>query len=180
MLKKERKPTYLFAKFHHKYGFRASDNKEVYEKLGSYLRHMSNKMKYQGARIRVIAQIIDNVVLLASLFFFHSVMFGTWIRHIPNIATTFATDPICLSFLAIYISYFIMFEGTVGATAGKLVCKIKVKKENGDACGIYKAFIRNILRIVDGLAFYLVGIILIARSDKKQRLEQLRIVRIRR
>ena len=70
-------------------------------------------------------------------------MFGTWIRHIPNIATTFATDPICLSFLAIYISYFIMFEGTVGATAGKLVCKIKVKKENGDACGIYKAFIRN-------------------------------------
>ena len=67
-----------------------------------------------------------------------------------------------------------MFEGTVGATAGKLVCKIKVKKENGDACGIYKA------RIVDELAFYLVGIILIARSDKKQRLEQLRIVRIRR
>ena len=70
-----------------------------------------------------------------------------------------------------------MLEGTAGATVGKLVCKIRVKKENGDACGIWKAFVRNILRIVDGLAFYLVGILLIvvgilliARSDKKQRL----------
>ena len=63
-----------------------------------------------------------------------------------------------------------MLEGTAGATVGRLVCKIRVKKENGDACGIWKAFVRNILRIVDGLAFYLVSAILIARSDKKQRL----------
>ena len=85
-------------------------------------------------------------------------------------ATTFATDPVCLSFLAVYFIYFTVLEGTAGATVGKLVCKIRVKKENGDACGIWKAFERNILRIVDGLAFYLVGILLIARSDKKQRL----------
>jgi len=126
---------------------------------------MPEKREYQGVRIRVIAQI--NIVLFASLVFFHSVVFGTWIRHIPNVATTFATDPVCLSFLAVY---FIVLEGTVGATFGKLVCKIRVKKENGDACGIWKAFVRNILRIVDKLAFYLVGVILIARSDKKQRL----------
>jgi len=131
---------------------------------------MPEKIEYQGVRIRVIAQIIDNVVLFASLGLFHFAVFGTWIRHIPDVATTFATDPICLSFLVVYFIYFIVLEGTVGATVGKLVCKIRVKKENGGACGIWKAFVRNILRIVDGLAFYLVGIILIARSDKKQRL----------
>ena len=131
---------------------------------------MSNKIEYQGVMIRAIAQVIDNVVLFASLGLFHFVVFGTWIRHVPNVATFVATDPICLSFLAVYISYFIVLEGTVGATVGKLVYKIRVKTENGDACGIYKAFIRNILRIVDGLAFYLVGAILMARSDKKQRL----------
>ena len=131
---------------------------------------MPEKRECQGVRIRVIAQIIDNVVLFASLGLFQFVVFGTWIRHIPDVATTFATDPICLSFLALYFVYFIVLEGTVEATVGKLVCKIRVKKENGDACGIWKAFVRNILRIVDGLAFYLVGIILIARSDKKQRL----------
>ncbi len=121
-------------------------------------------------RIRVIAQIIDNVVLFASLGLFHFAVFGTWIRPIPDVATTFATDPICLSFLAVYFIYFIVLEGTVGATIGKLVCKIRVKKEYGDACGIWKAFVKNILRVVDGLAFYLVDMILISRSDKKQRL----------
>ena len=93
---------------------------------------------------RAIAQVIDNVVLFASLGLFHFAVFGTWIRYVPNVITFVATDPICLSLLAVYISYFIMFEGIVGATVGKLVCKIKVKKENGDACGIYKASIRNI------------------------------------
>ena len=102
--------------------------------------------------------------------FFHFAVFGTWIRHIPNVATTFATDPICLSFLAVCFIYFIVLEGTVGATVGKLVCKIRVKKENGDACGIWEAFVRNTLRVIDGLAFYLVGIILMVTSDKKQRL----------
>jgi hypothetical protein len=32
------KTIYLFTNFHRKYGFRASDNKEVFEKLESYLR----------------------------------------------------------------------------------------------------------------------------------------------
>ena len=131
---------------------------------------MPEKTEYQGVRIRVIAQIIDNVVLFASLGLFQFVVFGTWIRHIPDVTTTFATDPVCLSFLAVYFIYFIVLEGTVGATVGKFVCKIEVKKENGDACGIWEAFVRNILRVIDGLAFYLVGIILMVTSDKKQRL----------
>jgi len=36
--KEGEKTIYLFANFHHKYGFRASDNKEVYEKLEFYMR----------------------------------------------------------------------------------------------------------------------------------------------
>ena len=85
---------------------------------------------------RAIAQVIDNVVLFASLGLFHFAVFGTWIRHVPNVITFVATDPLCLSFLAVYISYFIMFEGIAGATVSKLVCKIKVKKESRDTCGI--------------------------------------------
>lgn len=115
---------------------------------------MSNKIEYLGVRIRVIAQIIDNVVLFASLGLFQFVVFGTWIRHIPDVATTFATDSICLSFLAVYFIYFVLLEGTIGATIGKLVCKIRVRNENGDACGVWEAFVRNILRVIDGLAFF--------------------------
>jgi len=61
-------------------------------------------------------------------------------------------------------------EGTIGATVGKLACKIKVRKEDGSKCGIREAFIRNVLRIIDGLVVYLVGVILIITSGKKQRL----------
>jgi len=127
-------------------------------------------MEYQGILVRALAYIIDNALLFALFAIFHFLVFGTWIRHIPDPSVTFVTHPICLSFLALYFIYFIALEGTIGATIGKLVCKIRVKKENGDACRIWEAFVRNILRIVDGLAFYLVGIILIAISDKKQRL----------
>ncbi len=59
----------------------------------------------------------------------------------------------------------------MGATLGKKVVKIKVVKEDGSACGIGPAFVRTLLRIIDGLPFlYIIGMVLIARSDKKQRL----------
>ena len=61
-------------------------------------------------------------------------------------------------------------EGLYGQTVGKKICKIKVIKENSEPCDLHASFIRNILRIVDGIGIYLVGAILILRSNKKQRL----------
>jgi len=80
-----------------------------------------------------------------------------------------------LSFMGVYmllfLLYFIVLEGMWGATVGKMVAKIKVVREDGSACGIGSAVIRNVLRIVDALPFfYLIGLILISRSHKKQRL----------
>ncbi|MCE7699077.1 MAG: alpha/beta fold hydrolase [Methanobacterium paludis] len=55
--------------------------------------------------------------------------------------------------------------------AVKRVIHIKVvKEENVDVMGYTQSFVRNILRIIDGLFFYIVGIILIDSSDKNQRL----------
>ncbi len=51
-----------------------------------------------------------------------------------------------------------------------MVTKIKVVREDGGKIDMNQAFIRNILRIIDGLIAYLVGAVLIWRSDKKQRL----------
>ena len=61
-------------------------------------------------------------------------------------------------------------QGNKRQTVGKIVTKIKVVREDGGEIDISTAFIRNILRIVDGLFVYLVGAILIWRSSKKQRL----------
>lgn len=49
--------------------------------------------------------------------------------------------------------------------------KMKVVREDGSPCRLGPSVIRNILRIVDILPFlYIVGMVLIARSGKKQRL----------
>jgi uncharacterized RDD family membrane protein YckC len=71
----------------------------------------------------------------------------------------------------LWLVYFTYFEGTSGQTIGKSLTHLKVVKEDGSKCDFGSAFVRNILRIVDHLPFlYILGIILIAATDKRQRL----------
>ncbi len=49
--------------------------------------------------------------------------------------------------------YFTIFEWLYGATVGKLVLGIRVVKENGEPCDFRAAFIRALLRYIDGLLF---------------------------
>jgi uncharacterized RDD family membrane protein YckC len=53
--------------------------------------------------------------------------------------------------------YFTLFEWLYGATPGKLVRGMRVIKEDGSACGLGPAFIRALLRPIDGLIFGLVA-----------------------
>jgi uncharacterized RDD family membrane protein YckC len=71
----------------------------------------------------------------------------------------------------LWLVYFTYFEGTSGQTIGKKFSHIKVIKENGSKCDFGSALVRNILRIIDHLPFlYILGIILVAVTEKKQRL----------
>jgi uncharacterized RDD family membrane protein YckC len=71
----------------------------------------------------------------------------------------------------LWLIYFTYFEGTSGQTIGKKFTHIKVIKEDGSKCDFGSALVRNILRIIDHLPFlYILGIILIAATEKKQRL----------
>ncbi len=74
-----------------------------------------------------------------------------------------------LTFLA-SILYFTLTEGAGGQSFGKKIVGIKVVSEDGSSCSIGQAFSRNVLRLVDGIAFYLVGVISVMRSETKQRL----------
>ena len=71
----------------------------------------------------------------------------------------------------LWLIYFTSFEGTSGQTIGKKLTHIRVVKEDGSKCDFGSALVRNILRIVDHLPFlYILGIILIATTEKRQRL----------
>ena len=68
------------------------------------------------------------------------------------------------------IAYYTYLEGSRGQTIGKMITKIKVVNEDGKPIDMNQAFKRNILRVIDGFVLYLIGAILIWRSDKQQRL----------
>ncbi|MFB3766231.1 MAG: RDD family protein [Methanotrichaceae archaeon] len=125
-------------------------------------------MAYQGVGVRFVALLIDSIIL-GIIGWVLGILFGVY-------TTGFTVNPQgalsgwgIVTFI-IYIAYYTYLEGTRGQTIGKMAMKIKVVKEDGSRIDIGTAFVRNILRIIDGLIFYLIGAILIWTSHKKQRL----------
>jgi uncharacterized RDD family membrane protein YckC len=120
-------------------------------------------MDHQGVGIRFVSLLIDGIII-------------GLIEGVIGMVLGIFRDPgmvpwwwWILSFV-IYIAYFTYLEGTRGQTVGKMITRIKVVREDGGRIDMNQSFTRNILRIIDGLIFYLVGAVLIWRSDKKQRL----------
>jgi uncharacterized RDD family membrane protein YckC len=70
----------------------------------------------------------------------------------------------------IAIAYYIIMEATQGATVGKMVLGLRVVRIDGAPISWNESVIRNLLRIVDGIAAYLVGAILVWNSPTRQRL----------
>ncbi|SHH13474.1 Uncharacterized membrane protein YckC, RDD family [Thermosyntropha lipolytica DSM 11003] len=125
----------------------------------------SAEMAFVGVGLRFIALVIDSFV-----FF----VLGYVIAFITGNTTAdgYAMEgaPAFLMFI-IGIAYFVLMEGKTGGTLGKLALGLRVRKVDGSPCSITDALVRNILRIIDFLPFfYLLGIILIWTSPRKQRL----------
>jgi len=76
-----------------------------------------------------------------------------------------------LIYFLITFAYFVILEGYLGQTLGKMLLSIKVvRKDTGDVPGLGTATIRTLLRLIDGLFGYLVGFIAVLASSKRQRL----------
>jgi len=65
---------------------------------------------------------------------------------------------------------FAYLEFKFGKTPGKYIAGTKVISENGEVLTFKQTIIRNLLRIIDGFFFYLVGLIIILCDKKNQRL----------
>ncbi|OPY52970.1 MAG: RDD family protein [Methanosaeta sp. PtaU1.Bin112] len=120
------------------------------------------RMEYQGIGIRFVSLIIDSLVISAIFGVLATVLGVGMMRH--------GTWSVGLLSFAFYIAYYTYLEGTRGQTIGKMITKIKVVREDGTPIDMEQAFKRNILRVIDGLFAYLIGAVLIWRSDKQQRL----------
>ena len=121
---------------------------------------------------RVVAIIVD-IVLFFILSIVMSLFFGDTSAGGGNVSFSLTGLPALIYFL-ITLLYFIVLEGTVGQTVGKMLLGIQVVREGtGQTPGMGAATIRTLLRIIDAFPFflpYLVGFIVVLVSGKNQRL----------
>ena len=118
----------------------------------------------QGVGIRAGATIVDFVLYLIAGY-----IIGLITGDSSSSGFVLGTGATCvLGILA--IAYYVVMETMYGGTVGKLALGLKVVKLDGTAMDWQTAIIRTLLRIVDGLFFYLIGAILVWTSPTKQRL----------
>lgn len=130
------------------------------------------ELRYVGIGRRAAAIIIDGFLLMIA-YFALGTLIGTLTGGTTSTGFSLSGGPAFLLFglsLVVGFGYFIYLEGTYGTTLGKRLAGLKVTMEDGAPCTVSAATVRTVLRIVDGLFFYLVGAILIGTSAKKQRL----------
>jgi uncharacterized RDD family membrane protein YckC len=118
---------------------------------------------------RILATIVDAIVL-GVLFAVMSVLFGESSAQGASVSFSTGTFP-TLGFFVLAMAYYILMEGYLGQTLGKMLLGIKViREDNGEVPGVGPAAIRSVMRIVDGLFSYLVAFIAVLASAKNQRL----------
>ena len=68
-------------------------------------------------------------------------------------------------------AYYLLLEGYLGQTVGKMLLGIKVVREdNGGVPGLGAAALRTVLRIIDGILFYAVAFVSVLATQKNRRL----------
>jgi uncharacterized RDD family membrane protein YckC len=65
---------------------------------------------------------------------------------------------------------FAQMEASLGKTPGKYIARTRVTDAHGNRITLGPALIRNILRFIDGIAFYAVGLVCMMIDRKNRRL----------
>lgn len=77
--------------------------------------------------------------------------------------------PFLFACLVVFLLFAAM-EAFLGKTPGKFAVSTRVVDEDGDQINLVSALIRNALRFVDGIAFYIVGLVIVAIDGENRRL----------
>ena len=126
-----------------------------------------------GIALRFVAVLLDAVIVFFPLSIVVGLLSGGWYaEHGPgyaNAGINVGGNAFWL-LLALGVGYYIVCEAATGATLGKRMVGIRVVDEDGDRVTLGAAVIRNLLRLVDALFFYLVGFLFALTSSRGQRL----------
>ncbi len=123
-----------------------------------------------GVGRRISGGLIDLVVTVVG------VMLVGWIFGLSESTSAGGTMSYSLEgwpFLFACLVVFLLFaamEAFLGKTPGKFAVSTRVVDEDGDQISLASALVRNVLRFIDGIAFYLVGFVIVAIDGENRRL----------
>ncbi len=120
---------------------------------------------------RFIAVVLDSIVLLATFAIVDTWAFLRW-SDVAGVELNLTAASLVISGLLdalIFFAYVWLLEAALGATLGKAIIGIRVLHDD-ERNRLAASAIRNALRIVDGLAFYLVGAMVASCSRLRQRI----------
>lgn len=117
-----------------------------------------------GLGRRFVAQVVDIVLLII-------VGYGLAIATGSTTPTGFELQggPALVWFGVSWL-YFIGLEARSGQTVGKRLAGIVVEAADGRTIDLQASVVRNVLRIIDFVVFYALGVVLILLSERNQRL----------
>ena len=132
-----------------------------------------SSMENAGVPLRFVAVLLDAVIVLLPIGIIVGLLSGGGYTETGN---GYAHAGIDVSgkaawlFLLFGLGYYVLCEAATGATLGKRIVGIHVVGEDGKHLTFGAAVVRNLLRLVDCLFFYLVGAIFALTSQQGQRL----------
>ena len=131
------------------------------------------ELENAGVALRFVAVLLDAVIVFFPLAIVVGLLGGGgYAESGPGYANAgvVVEGKAFLGFLIAALGYYTIAEALTGRTLGKRLVRIRVVDEDGDHVSLAAAFVRNLLRAVDGLFFYLVGALFALSSARGQRL----------
>jgi uncharacterized RDD family membrane protein YckC len=119
---------------------------------------------------RILATLVDGL-LFGAVGTAMANFFGTIAFHDTFGIEIHLTGVAWAVWMGLIALYYVLMEGYLGQTLGKMLLGIKVVREGtGEVPGLKAAVIRTLLRIVDGLFSYAVAFVAVLATHKGQRL----------
>jgi uncharacterized RDD family membrane protein YckC len=126
-----------------------------------------------GLALRFVAVLLDALLVFFPAGILIGLLSGGGYTHTGGGRTNAGIVVVGSAFwllLALGIGYYVVCEAMTGATLGKRMVGIRVVGEDGQHPTLGAALVRNLLRVIDSLFFYLVGAIFALSSPLGQRL----------
>lgn len=140
------------------------------------VRVASETVAYASLTRRAISQLADAAIALAPLALVGYSLFSGFedLTEGPQfVLRIFGAMAGAAVWLLLVLVAFSIGEGRWGVTPGKWAAGIRVVGTDLQPCGLGRAFVRNLLKMVDGFFNYLIGILMVAFTPQWQRLGDL-------